>query len=101
MLLYDPFCCSYRSADKGITALGPMDWIQTFNPTSKKHRMLPHDLTGPHHLDTNLCVRTPANHSPSSIDSHVLQMVAMRLCYNSRHTQGCSTGSIDFGPVMG
>jgi hypothetical protein len=78
-----------------------MHQFQAFTRASKKHRVLPNNLTGPDHLDTDLCIRTPTNHPSSSIDSHVIQSVALRLCYNSRHTQGGPTGSIDFGPVVG
>jgi hypothetical protein len=63
-----------------------MDKFQAFTWTSKKHGMLPNDLTGPDHLNTDLCIRPPTNHPPSSVDSHVIEVAAPCLCHNRRQT---------------
>jgi hypothetical protein len=63
-----------------------MDEFQALTWTSKKHRVLPNDLTGSDHLDADLCIRAPTNHPPPSVDCDVIQAVALGLCDNRRHT---------------
>src|SRR5262249_29305204 len=85
-LLHHPLRSPQRSAGKGIATLGPVDKFQALTWAAKQHGMLPNDLTGPDHLDTDLRLRPPTNHSSSSVNSDVIQAVAPCLGYNRSHT---------------
>jgi hypothetical protein len=63
-----------------------MDEFQALTWTTKKHRVLPNDLTGSDHLDTDLSIRAPTYHPAPFIDRDVVQTVPLSLSDNRRHT---------------